>query len=203
MNNTYDYAEHFISDGRTKYRFKTFKTDNAKEITLSNDDRKYLLTLFDTKRGRYNAIAEIVFGILGFVLFAIVCGTTFGNGSINGVEIIVSLILLLPPALVIVAGIYNAVTHPTIEKGTFKAYEFEVEKIKRVWKRGRTFYQEELIKVSSQMIRDDNIKLGIGGSWITVKKNSGYSLPNDGIKAGNKVRVAVLVYGKHMLISLY
>ncbi len=203
MNNTYDYAACFMSDGRTKYRFKDLKTDNAKEITLSNDDRKYLLTVFDPKRGRHNATAEIVFGALVFVLFAMVCGVSFGRGGIDGVEIIVSLILLLPPALVIVAGIYNAVTHPTIEKGTFKAYEFEVEKIKRIWKRGRTYYQEELVKVSSQMIRDDKIRLGIGGSWIGVKNNSGYSLPNDGIKAGVKVRVAVLVYGKYMLISLY
>ena len=204
------------SDARTKHPLNSIVSENTKEVRLTNEERKHLLTLFDI---RTQAKLGVMLYALAF--FAFFMGIVFLAMS-GGVENIFARIFVcfLPFMGLLAVAIYVSYTAPKIEKCVLKAYELTVTDIMHRYyvqtpEDDPQCYEEEKF---TEITRADAAKydpfrkeagrryylfLQLDGKWVMLKNNESYSPVRFGIKIGDKVRCAVLECGDICYFTLY
>ncbi len=205
----------FISDGETRYKLSDFITKNANEVKLTNDERKQLLTIFNPKKRVHSGIL-----LLAIAFFTLIMGITFCAIMRVIESLLGTVVCLLPSIILFIAGIYMISTAPNIEKSVIKAYEFTVENMKhmylvRVTRHSKYYQTEDLTYITLQTavryglggkvgaVNKYFLYLQLDGKWVEIANAESYSPIRFGIKIGDKVRCAVLEYGKYCYISLY
>lgn len=210
-----DIETSFRCDGRTRYKLSSFITENAVEIKLTNDERKQLLAVYNPQKQVQTGIMLLVMAIFAFVMGIIFCAVAKVIQSLIG-----TVICLLPCIILLIAGIYQLSTAPNIEKSIIRAYEFTVTDIKhRYYLRSSSYSNHSQIETVMRITQKDAEKynsshrdfgnkkyilyLQLDGKWVQVDSAEGFASIRFGIKTGDKVRCAVLEYGKYCYISLY
>ncbi len=201
----------FKSDGCTSAKRKYFVFTEGKESTPTNEERKQLLTLFSARKAKNTGYAFIV---AGFVCIMIVMSTVIATavrGENASLAALIALPIMIPAVCFIGYGVYSAVNAPNRENTVLRIFEFEVRRAHIIGRgRGataRTAYDldeiPEATAVGCVVSPACGLILELGGNLIELCSEESVAAARGGVKAGDKVRLAVLDNGKKIFVAVY
>ena len=205
----------FISDGKKRYKLSSFMSKKLNEVKLTNDERRYLLTIFSPKERIRNGVMLLAAAFCTFFMGIVFCAVAKVIESAWG-----TIVCLLPSIILLTTGIYMISAAPNIEKSVIKAYEFTVENMKHIYlvrsTKYDTYYRiEDITSISVKeadryglggTVRGERrycLYLNFDGKWLELLNTESYAPVRQGIRVGDKIRCAVLECGKYCYISLY
>lgn len=201
----------FKSDGCTSAKRSHFVFAEGKESTPTNEDRMQLLTLFSARKAKSTGYAFVVAGIVCIMIVMATVIATAVRGENASLAALIALPFMIPAVGFIVFGIYSAVNAPNRENAMLRIFEFEV-RLAHIIGRGRgassvTIYDLDKISEATAagciLSPARGLILELGGNLVELCSGESVAAARGGVRAGDKVRLAMLDNGKKIFIAIY